>query len=81
MANAKKQESERARQWRLARRLTVDHLAELTGWTPQTVYVFERGYQHNGKPVDPFVFWRYRMACAGVEAQLRGLKFNWEQTK
>jgi transcriptional regulator with XRE-family HTH domain len=74
------QDNIRARQWREAHKLTVPQLAEMTGWTPQTIYVFERGYQHNGKPIDPSVFWRYRMACAGVEAKLRGLTFDWERS-
>ena len=71
-------ESEAAKEWRNARGLTVKQLADLTGYSGEAIYCFERGRMANGNPVPPWVLQRYRMACAGVDAQIRsGFDFQW----
>ena len=81
-------EHEKARQWREKAGLTVAQLAELTGYGGQAIYWFEKGMTpplrkaKGGKPHDrtisPWVMQRYRMACSGVDRELRsGKKFDW----
>lgn len=69
---------EKARRWRKERGLSVKQLAELSGWTPEAIYLFERGITHKGEPVNEWVWLRWKMVCAGIDAQLRsGVKFDW----
>lgn len=75
--NPRLTESERAQAWRLRRNLTQQQLADLTGWTKLSIYILERGINTDGKPTTPWVWQRYKMACAGVEAKLRGQEFDW----
>jgi DNA-binding XRE family transcriptional regulator len=72
-----KKEFDAARAWRLARGLSVDQLAELTGYARETIYVYERG-GHQNQPIQPWVWLRYKSSCAGVEAELQGSKFEWQ---
>lgn len=73
--------NERAKAWRLARGLSHDDLAQLTGYSKIAIYKFEQGYRQDGKEHwqhSEWVWQRYRMACAGAEAQLRtGKVFEW----
>jgi len=78
-------EYERARAWMNKRNLSADQLAELTGYGRRSVYWMLLGQSPPNatrrKPakVAPWVFQRFRMACAGVEAQLNsGKNFDWE---
>ena len=77
---------ERAKRWREKAGLTVEQLAEKTGYSKESIYLFEKGFTYNGrtahdrikrKPLDENVWHRYRMACAGVAAALSGTAFNW----
>ena len=76
-------EHERARSWREARGLSRDQLADATGYAPVTVYWMEQGLSpprpgKKSRAVKPWVFQRFKMACAGVEYRLRaGKPFNW----
>jgi transcriptional regulator with XRE-family HTH domain len=75
-------EHEKARAWREARGLSLAQLAELTGYSPITLRWFEKGLRPPNRGRDrtlaPWVWQRYRMACAGVEKQLRsGKEFQW----
>ncbi|MFA5897738.1 MAG: helix-turn-helix transcriptional regulator [Hyphomicrobium sp.] len=77
-------EHARAKQWREERGLTLDSLADLTGYTRQMIYWMERGQSppnaSHKKParVSPWIWQRYKMMCAGVEAQLQtGKTFDW----
>ena len=77
-------EYERARAWMNKRGLTADQLAELTGYGRRSLYWMERGQSPpnatRAKPVKvaSWIWHRYRMICAGVEAQLKtGKKFEW----
>ena len=76
-------EHEKAKAWRTRRKLTIPQLAELTGYGPRSIMWFEQGLsppngQSRAKPVAPWVWQRWRMMCAGAEAQLRsGKTFDW----
>jgi transcriptional regulator with XRE-family HTH domain len=77
-------EYERAKAWREKRKLTVDHLANLTGYGRRIIYWYElgqsppNGTRAKAAPVAEWVFQRYRMACGGVEAELKsGKTFDW----
>ncbi len=78
----------KARKWREKVGLSRDELAEMAGYSRESVYLFEKGfiYDRRGmtekgkvrtKEIDRKAWHRYRMACAGVSATLSGLKFNW----
>jgi transcriptional regulator with XRE-family HTH domain len=79
-------EHEKAKRWREKTGLTVEELADKTGYSKESIYLFEKGFTYNGrtardkiktKPLDERVWHRYRMACAGVRATLSGSTFNW----
>lgn len=75
-------EHERAKAWRIRRGLSIDDLAELTGYSKVAIYKFEAGYRadENGAKWQhsEWVLQRYRLACAGVAAQLdSGRVFAW----
>jgi hypothetical protein len=69
---------QQAKAWRLKRNLTVPQLAKLSGYTESMVWKFEAGYARPGLEHSEWVWQRYRMICAGIEAQLRsGRAFEW----
>ncbi len=76
---------ESARQWRESLNLSVAKLAELSGYSPISIYCFEWGRtpprtkkhvagKAKSGPIKAPVWQRYRNVCAGVEAQLRAGK-------
>ncbi|MDE2100308.1 MAG: helix-turn-helix transcriptional regulator [Patescibacteria group bacterium] len=77
-------EFEKAKAWRKKRGLSVNKLAELTGYGPRAVYWLELGLSapnsthRTPASVKPWIWKRYRMMCAGVEAQFNtGRVFDW----
>ena len=77
-------EYEKAKAWREKRGLNIKQLAHLTGYGERALYWLERGQSPpnalRDKPakVAPWIWQRFRMMCAGVEAQLAtGKKFEW----
>lgn len=74
-------QNEKAKAWRIGRGLSLDELAKLTGYSVPAIYKFEAGYRQDGRQHwqhSEWVWQRYRMACAGVDAQLRsGKAFEW----
>lgn len=71
---------ERARAWREKRELTLDRLSELTGYSVIAIRKFESGSRNASKGEDhsEWTMQRYKMACAGADAQLKtGEKFKW----
>ena len=79
---------EKAKRWREKVGLTLDQLAELVGYSRESIFLFEKGYRYDerGKTARGKVrkiatneraFQRYRMACAGVQASLKGQTFDW----
>jgi DNA-binding XRE family transcriptional regulator len=58
--------------------LSHEQLAELIGYSARAVYAFEQGVNGKGKPHKPKAWLRYRRACAGVDAEIRGRRsFTW----
>lgn len=81
-------EYQKAKAWRERLGLTDKQLADLTGYSAKSIYWFERGLtpparnakggNENDRQIKEWVLQRYRMACAGVEHELKtGHKFNW----
>ena len=81
-------EHHRARAWRDRHGLSTRELATLTGYSVEAVNWFLRGETppmrraKGGKPKDrtiaPWVWHRWRLACAAVDHQLRTRKmFDW----
>lgn len=85
-------QSDKAKSWRLARKITVAELAALTGYSIEAVYAFERGstparsWKAGRKlkpatepgPIQEWVWLRYKNACAGVDRRLRmGKEWDW----
>lgn len=74
-------EPAQAKWWRInVARLTVQELADLTGYSTLAIYLMERGITSSGSLVKPWAWRRYKMACAGVEHQLlNGFSFEWHR--
>ena len=81
-------EAEKARAWREKHKLSKAQLAELTGYCYEAINSFEKGATpartwKSGKKaappraINPYVWQRFKLCCAGVEAQLKGNEFNW----
>jgi len=71
----------KAKKWRLARGLTLDELAHLSGYSKSALSWFERGLSSSGKgPVDPYAWHRYRRICAAIEFD-RNETFQWGAQK
>ena len=77
-------EHEKAKRWLEKVGLTVDDLADMTGYGRRSVYWMLRGESPpNGtrsKPakVAPWVWQRFKMACAGAQAQIQSSEeFDW----
>lgn len=81
-------EYEKAKAWRESLNLTPEALGKLIGWsalsiryyeqgkTPKRTYVNRKKREHG---IDPKVWTRYKAACAGLDAALKGKPFNWEK--
>jgi transcriptional regulator with XRE-family HTH domain len=70
-------EHERARAWRERLGLSVMQLEELSGYSREAIYGFEKGKRWDGKHSD-FAWHRYKMACSAVERQITTNKaFDW----
>lgn len=71
---------QQARAWRERRQLTLDQLADLTGYSVPAIRKFEAGWRNTkaGVKHSEWTWQRYRMTCAAVEVQLRtGREFAW----
>jgi DNA-binding XRE family transcriptional regulator len=85
--NTEVQEHQKLKAWREKLGLDHEELGQLIGYSRETVYWMERGEtpprRYKGAPkhdrvIDPWVWQRFKMACAGLAAQYRsGRKFNW----
>jgi len=79
-------ENARAAWWRQRiMRLQPRELAELTGYTPQTIKLMEAGINSKGQRVVPWVWQRYKMACAAAHAWRfgwpAGALFDWNENE
>lgn len=77
-------EHEKVKAWMDRRNLSADDVAEKTGYARRTVYWMLRGQSapngYHKKPgnISDWVWQRFKLACAGVEAQIKsGRKFDW----
>lgn len=77
-------EHERAKQWREAHGLSLDELADLTGYSTITIRWMEKGLRPprpgtDDRNIAPWVMQRYRLVCAAVDQQLKsGQSFDWD---
>jgi hypothetical protein len=69
MKGPSKAEIKRAREWRIGNFKSVDDLAELSGWSREAIYIFER------TGGSPRAWQRYRLACAAIAG---GDAFEWD---
>jgi hypothetical protein len=74
-----KAELQRAQDWRNARNLTMQQLAELTGYSASNICRFEGGVIPASQtqpehPVTPKAFRRYKMICLAVDMLFRAGK-------
>lgn len=70
-------EHEKARAWRERMGLSVMQLEELSGYSREAIYGFEKGKRWDGKHSD-FAWHRFKLACSAVERQLTtGKAFEW----
>lgn len=79
----------KAKEWRERLQLSYDQLADLTGYSALTIRWMEKGVtpprtarhiagKQKSKPINWFVFKRYKMACSAAERQLASKReFNW----
>jgi len=58
-------------------RLSIDQLAERTGYSPRTIYLMELGCTAHGQKIKPWVWQRYKRACAAVHLDHTS-KFDWD---
>jgi transcriptional regulator with XRE-family HTH domain len=84
-------EYEQARLWRQRLGLTQRQLADLTGYSVESISHYENGttpsrswsdskrkVKANSRPIDAFVWFRYKRCCAAVDAEMRTKKvFKW----
>lgn len=80
----KPNEHEQARAWRERLGLTQTELGNLVGYSLESVYWFEQGRTPPSKTrkrrvIDPRVWHRYKMACAGAAQALKSRR-NWAWT-
>lgn len=80
----------RARRWRESLDLDQAELGEQIGYSRMSVYWFEKGktppvknakYKRpvHDRKINPWVWHRYKLACAGFAAQLASRKkFDWQ---
>lgn len=82
-AGVKVNEHLKAKRWRERLKLSVIDLSKLTGYSIESIYLFEKGFTYDArgktksgdvrtKAINPEAWKRYRMACAGV-----GQTFRW----
>ena len=70
-------EHHKAKWWRQhVARLSIDQLAQQTGYAARTIYLMELGCNAHGKKIQPWVWHRYKRTCAAVHFD-PGNKFNW----
>lgn len=75
----------KAKAWRESLRLSIQELAEHTGYSPEAIRWFERGItpthgkgNDKDRRIKEWVWKRYKIACCGVAWQRRTKKeFNW----
>jgi transcriptional regulator with XRE-family HTH domain len=69
-------EHQKAKEWRLAKGLTLDELAYLSGYSKQAIFWFEKGTAHRGTPLDPNAWARFKRICHSIELDSRMAKID-----
>ena len=76
-------EHEQAKAWMEKRELSVERLSKLTGYGHRSIYWMLRGMAppnavRPARPISEAVWQRFKIACAGVDAQIRAKnRFDW----
>jgi transcriptional regulator with XRE-family HTH domain len=70
-------EYEQAKAWRVAKGLSLDDLADLTGYSRTSILWFERGALPSGKEINKFAWHRYKRICQAIDADLNPVLFGW----
>jgi len=77
-------EYEKARAWRRRLNLTQTQLGAALGYSKESICWFEKGQVPPGrsenKEIKAWVWQRYKLACAGYQAQLDGATFQWGES-
>lgn len=69
---------EQAKAWRVKRKLSLQELADLTGYSIHAIYKFEAGCRAPSEEHSDWTWRRYRLACSGAERQIKsGRAFEW----
>jgi hypothetical protein len=59
-------------------KLGPDVLSAMTGYSEEAIFYFEKGCTRKGKPHKTKAWLRWKMACAGVDAIVKGNRvFSW----
>lgn len=68
----------KVRAWRERVGLTVEALADASGYSQAAIYQFERGVNGYGDQHSEWAWQRYRLVCAAITHQMRtGKEFTW----
>jgi hypothetical protein len=82
-------EHNQAKQWRERLGLTRKQLADMTGYSYESVLLFEKGKapsrtwstkptRMKERPIDAYVWKRFKRCCQAVDAEMKtGEKFGW----
>ena len=77
-------ESEQAKTWRERNNWSAKELAQMTGYSFKSIYIFEQGFATRKKgrrtvkiDITPAAWKKYRLICAGIEAEKKGKTFSW----
>src|SRR6266404_1519477 len=57
-----------AKAWRIKSGLSVQQLADLSGYSPEAIYQFERGIRSDGEKQSAWAWQRYKLCCAAIES-------------
>lgn len=83
MTSIPQTEFAKARRWRESLGLEQDELGERIGYSRMSIYWFEEGKTppvkgKRDRSISPWVWHRYKLACAGYTAELASRKkFDW----
>jgi len=64
-------ESAKAKAWRNRMGLTMDQLADLTGYSREAIFLAERGLNSKRQPHAAHAWRRYKLACLAVRVLMQ----------
>lgn len=88
MKSPSRNDGAKARAWRQRHNLSVIELSDLTGYSIESIYRFERGeapprtwsdrkHKQAAGPIPVYAWQRYKRVCQGVEHELQNGEFDW----